>query len=110
MELERDVLKTWAWTALNEETGLQYGRFRTEAEATDEANRRTGATQNVHRARKAMITPGERVASEARCDRCQERRPGDDGLVIPMGEEFLCRKCSVGEQAVSLHSTVRLKS
>ncbi len=102
MNSESGVMRTWAWTALNSATGYQFGRFRTESEAREEARRRT-KDRNVYRARQANMTPGGRLVSDCRCDRCKERRPEADGIVLLAGDKLLCGRCSVGERRVSLH-------
>lgn len=104
-------MKEWAWTALNEATGHQFGRFRTEQEAQAEANRRTRKTRNQHTARQATIRRGERVVAEVACTRCGARWPDADGLVLgPKEDVLLCGACSVGERVVSLHPVILASS
>jgi formylmethanofuran dehydrogenase subunit E len=102
MNSESGVMRTWAWTALHRTTGCQFGRFRTELEAREEARRRA-KDRNAYRACQANITLGERLISEGQCDRCQERRPEVDGLVLLAGDTILCERCSIGERRVTLH-------
>jgi hypothetical protein len=89
-----EVMKTWAWTALNESTGRKFGLYATEKEAADDAERRTRRTRNLHTAQQMDINPVLVVRNEVRCDRCGDRIPVADGLVATADEEFACGPCS----------------
>ena len=101
------VMKDWAWTALNEATGFQYGRFATEQEADAEAVRLTQRTRNRHRAQRAVMQRGERLIAEVHCGECGDRLPDADGVVLhDPTEKILCGKCSVGQRRLDLRPLV----
>src|SRR5262245_61735714 len=80
------------WTALNEETSYQFGRFDAEDDAAAEAAARTTRTGVPHHARRTHRRHDERMLEEARCGQCGCRLPEVDGVVVYGDEALLCSR------------------
>jgi hypothetical protein len=78
----------WKWTALDEATGRQFGRYEDEATASAEAVRRTTLSRHRHTARQAELRADERHLVVATCSICQKALPDVDNIVV-MGEEMV---------------------
>jgi hypothetical protein len=83
-------MNTVKWTALDEATGAQYGRYDDEASARAEAARRTKLSQHAHTARQAEVQPDELHFKAATCSVCATPMPAVDNIVQRGENNLVC--------------------